>query len=109
MSSLADSVRAAKLKAEQQQRKRLMKTRKAARREAAINDRRCFEVGRVVCARFPELQKYQPQYGDAVSDAVHDEFAAVVELLSSDWKLLDWLKTEALNSRPGQPNPKESL
>ncbi len=109
MSSFADSTKAAKLKAEQQQRKRRMEIRKAARREDAINDGRCFEVGRVICARFPELQKYQPQYGDAESDVIHDEFVAVVDLLSSDRKLLDRIKAEALSGKPGQSNPEESL
>jgi len=109
MCSLSDRYHAAEQKAEQQKRKRRMVARKNAQRKEAINNRRCFAVGRMICARFPELQKYQPQHGDAESNVVPDEFVAVVDLLSSDRKLLDWIKAEALNGRPGQPNPKDSL
>ncbi len=108
MCSPGDWYKSAEQKAEQQKRKRRMAARKNARREEAINNRRCFAVGRIICARFPELQKYQPQYGDAESDVIHNEFVAVVDLLSSNRKLLDWIKTEALNGRPGQPNPQNS-
>ncbi len=104
MSSLWEMHKAAVQKAEQQKRRKRMAARKNAQREKAINDGRCFAVGRIVCACFPELRKYQPQYGDAESDAVNDELVAVVELLSNDRKLLDWIKTKALNGRSGQSN-----
>ena len=68
MRSLEEHCKAAKEKAKQQQRKRRMEVRKTARREQAINDGRCFEIGRIVCERFPELRKYQPKYGDATSE-----------------------------------------
>mgnify|MGYP006922389308 FL=1 len=77
MRSLEEHCKAAKEKAKQQQRKRRMEVRKTARREQAINDGRCFEIGRIVCERFPELRKYQPKYGDATSDKIH-----VIELNS---------------------------
>jgi len=105
MSSLSDRYHAAEQKAEQQKHKQRMAARENARRKEAINNGRCFAVGRIICAYFPELLKYQPQYGDSESDTAPDGFVAVVELLSSDRKLLDWIKAEALNGRPGQPNP----
>jgi len=105
MSSLGDRYKAAEQKAELEKRKRRMKARKEAQREAAINDGRCFAVGRIICARFPELRKYQPQYGDAESDAIHDDLVAIVGLLSNDRKLLDWIKVNALNSKSGHPDP----
>lgn len=96
MSSPVDRLTAAKLKAEQEKRKRRMEARKNARREQAINNGRCFEVGRIICERFPELRKYQPRYGDATSDMIHDELVAVVDFLAANRDLMDQIKTEAL-------------
>jgi len=109
MSSLSDRYHAAEQKAEQQKRKRRMAVRKNARREEAINNGRYFAVGRIVCAHFPELLNYKLQYGDAVSNAVHDELVAVVEFLSNDQKLLNWIKIEALNGSSGHPTRQEHL
>ena len=108
MNSLADRLAAAKLKAEQEERKRRMETRNAARREAAIHNKRCQEIGRIICDRFPQLQKYQPQHGDAASDAVYSEFVAVVDFLAANSELLDQIKAEALGGNSKCPNPQGS-
>ena len=104
MNNLEKRCNAAKQKAEQQKRKRRIEAQQNAHREKAINDGRCFEVGKIVCERFPELRKYQPKYGDAVSDAVHDELVAVVDFLASSKELLDQIKAEALGRNPTRPS-----
>lgn len=104
MSNLEEHYEAVKQKAEQQQRKRRMEARKNARREQAINNGRCFEVGRIICERFPELRKYQPRYGDVTSDMIHDELVAVVDFLAANRDLLDQIKTEALGGNFKRPN-----
>ena len=104
MNSLADRLAAAELKAEQAERKQRMETRSAARREAAIHNRRCQEIGRIICDRFPQLQKYQPQHGDAASDAVYSELVAVVDFLAANREVLDQIKTEALGGNSKRPN-----
>lgn len=103
MCNLSDCYKAVEQKAEQQKRKRRMAAHQNARREQAINNGRYFEVGKIVCERFPELRKYQPKYGDAVSDAVHDELVAVVDFLASNKELLDWIKAKALGGNPTRP------
>ena len=104
MNSLDDRLAATKLKAEQAERKRRMETRSAARREAAIHNRRCQEIGRIICDRFPQLQKYQPQHGDAASDAVYSELVAVVDFLAANSELLEQIKMEALSRKSKHPS-----
>lgn len=108
MNSPVDRLTAAKLKAEQEKRKRRMEARSAARREAAIHNRRCQEIGRIICDRFPQLQKYLPQHGDAVSDAVRDELVTVAEFLAANREVLDQIKAEALGGNSKRPSPQGS-
>ena len=109
MRDLSDCYKATELKAEQQKRKRRIAAQQNARREQAITNGRYFEVGRIVCERFPELRKYQPRYGDAVSDMIHDELVAVVGFLAANRELLDQIKAEALGENSKRPGPKEAL
>lgn len=109
MRNLSDRYKATELKVEQQKRKRRMVARQNARREQAINDGRCFEVGRIVCERFPELRKYQPQCGYAVSDTVHDELVAVVDFLAANRELLDQIMAKSLDGNSKRPGIKDAL
>lgn len=109
MRNLEEHYKAAKEKAEQQQRKRRMEARQAMRREQAVNNRRCFEVGKIICERFPKLRNYQPQYGDAVSDKIHDELVAVVDFLAANRELLDQIKAGALDGSSKRPSPMEAF
>lgn len=104
MRNLSEQFKATGLKAEQQRRKRRIEARQNAHREKAINDGRCFEVGKIVCERFPELRKYQPKYGGAVSDAIHDELVAVIDFLAANRELLAQIKAEALDRNPTYPS-----
>ena len=103
MSNLEENYKAAKQKSEQQKRKRRMMARQNARREQAITNGRYFEVGRIVCERFPELRKYQPRYGDAVSDMIHDELVAVADFLAANRELLNQIRAEALGGDTSPP------
>lgn len=109
MYSPENRYKVASLKAEQQKRKRRIAAQQDKRREQAINNGRYFEVGRIVCERFPELRKYHPQYGDTVSDMIHDELVAVVDFLAANRDLLDQIKAGALGENSKRPNPKEAL
>lgn len=109
MRSLEEHCKAAKEKAKQQQRKRRMEVRKTARREQAINDGRCFEIGRIVYERFPELRKYQPKYGDATSDKIHDDLVAVVDFLAANRELLDQIKAEAFGESTEYHSPGDAV
>lgn len=108
MNNLTDRLNAVKLKAQQQKRRRRMEIRNAARREDAIHNVRCREIGKIVCEDFPKLLRYQPQYGNAVSDAVYDEFVAVVNFLASHRELLDRIRAEAFDGNPRCPGSKDS-
>lgn len=102
---MKEHYKAAKEKAEQQQRKRRMVMRQNARREQAINNRRCFEVGKIICERFPELRKYQPQYRNATSDKIHDDLVAVVDFLAANRGLLDQIKVGVVGESSKHPQP----
>ena len=105
MRKFEEHYKAAKEKAEQQKRKRLMVARQNVRREQAINNRRCFEVGRIICERFPELRKYQPQYRDAISDMIYDELIAIVDFLATNRELLDQIKVGVFGESSKHPQP----
>ena len=96
MRSLEEHCKAAKEKAKQQQRKRRMEVR-------------CFEIGRIVCERFPELRKYQPKYGDATSDKIHDDLVAVVDFLAANRELLDQIKAEAFGESTEYHSPGDAV
>lgn len=104
MNNLEEHYKAVKQKAEQQKRNRRIATRQNVRREQAINNGRYLEVGRIVCDHFPELRKYQPKYGDAMSDMIRDELVAVVDFLAANRELLDQIKTKALGRDPTHPS-----
>lgn len=105
MSNYDEYYKAVKQKAAQQERKRRMMAQQNRRREQAINNGRYLEVGRIVCERFPELRKFQPKYGDAASDTIHNELVAVVDFLAANRELLDRIKAKALGVKPKGPSP----
>lgn len=106
---MKERYKAAKEKAEQQQRKRRMVMRQNAQREQAINNGRYFEVGKIVCERFPELRKYQPQYGDVASDKVRDELVAIVDFLAANRELLDQIKAGVLDGSSKCLSPRDAV